>query len=421
MAGKMFGGWRKGAADERDAGRSASPRPGTASTATEARRRLFELSQQGKDLFGNREFTAAIPVLEEAIDGLRRSSVPDRFGHDTLLGINLWMLGSCLYKTTSTRQALAAAEEAVAILTPVPQAHLSLIGSLEVVVWSLDALSERPEDKIAAAVRAATLLAQVDSPESGYLVRRHNMLNLAATALISSGEIREAIRLRKEAISVAEAAAEADPVQAPWSTVHHSMLAVLHAKVGEFVEACAALEVCETAMSDTAFSAPPGARLSIAWNLTALGRQMVDQGHRGEARRPFALAIETYRGLRADTPEPVEAKLAYWLNEHAWNLCFLGEHDEALPCAEEAVAALRPLVATDPAKRRSYSSCLGTLATALALAGRTDEALTACREALEIRRELAAVEPEKYQDILAWTERQLAKISGRESGSLTEL
>lgn len=416
----MFGKRRKETAHEGNTVQHGSPQPDTAPTAPKPPPLALDLSNEAQELFISRQFTAAIPVYRQAIDVIRRSPKVDHQAVQALLGMDLCLLAGCLSQTGSIREALAAAEESAAILTAVSGPDALLTRSLETVALCLDSLAERPEDKAAAAMRAAALLARAGDSAPNSLRRRHVMLNGAANVLNNSGDAREALRLRAEAIGVIEAMAEADPAHRHRLAAEYASLAVLHAKLGEFAEASVAADTCAASMSDPEFTAPAAERLVIAGNLSVFAHRLVENAHRTEALRPFVLAIDLFRGLRSDAPEPVEFKLAHCLNEHAWNLCVLGEQDEALPCAEEAVELLRATVESKPAQRLLICACLDTLATALAMSGRKDAALAACSEALDIRRELAEADREKYQAELASTEKLQARIMGRESGSFTE-
>ncbi len=420
VAGKLFGSRRKGTARERDADQTGSPEPNTARAVPNPHSRVADLSRQAKGLFADRQFDAAIPVFQEAIDLLRRSPQIQLRPCQVMLGVDLSLQAVCLSTTGSTRQGLAAAEESAAILTAISGPDAFLLRSLETVALLLHALSERPEDKAAAAMRAAALMAQAGDPEPKILSRRHVMLNFAANVLVDSGQVQEALRLRKEAVDVAEAIVKGDPARRHRLATDYSSLAVLHAKGGDFVEASAAADACEASLSDPEYTASSADRFVIARNLSGFGRLLAENSRRGEALHPYGLAIDLFRGLPSDTPEPAAPTFARSLNNLAWNLCVLGEQDEALPFAEEAVDLLRAIAEPGPAHRELLSSCLDTLATALAMAGRGDEALAACREAIDIKRESAEADREKHQAALASFETLRARILGRESGSFIE-
>ena len=338
-----------------------------------------------------------------------------------MVGLDLCLLASCLRQTGSTREALAAAEESVEILSEVGGPDSFLFRSLEMVAQSLEVLSERAADKAAAAVRAAEVAARMDRSDPKFLARRFRVLNLGANVLNSTGQTREALRLRMEAIEVRGLIAEADPARRHRVAVDHSSLAVLHAKLGELVEACAAADACGISMSDPEYTGPTADQRVLAENLLAVGHRLLANGLRREALRPYALAIDALRGIRSDTSRPVEPPLAHCLNDHAWNLCMLGEQHEALPFAEEAVDLQRPISESDVEHRWTLAAHLDTLATALAMADRHAEAVAPAREALDIRRGMAGAADEKRKAMLVSSEVLLARIEGREkSGSFTE-
>jgi len=309
----MFGRRRKETAREQPTDRSASLRPGTSPSTAQLRPRSAVLSGQAEELMRNRQYAAAIPILQDIVDSLRLSAQPGRPGRNERLGFYLSKLAGCLHETGSMREALAAAEEAAAILTPLlPQVRSSLYECLECSALALHALSERPEERAAAAMRAAALLAQESRPEfmEQALTRRERMLNLAALALKNTSDLREALRVYKEAIEVTESIAETLPDVRHRLAIHFASMATLHAKVGEYVEACAALESCETSMSDPEFALPPDNRLAIAAQLLALGAWMVANRHHDDAGRPLLLAIQIYRAVRSDTQKLIEPALA---------------------------------------------------------------------------------------------------------------
>jgi tetratricopeptide (TPR) repeat protein len=425
----MSGAWQK--ARGRNAGRAPSLQPGTVSIEPEARPdSVVSLSHQAKDLYNAREFAAAIPLFREAIDQVRRSPGCDGRAHQGMLGLDLCLLASCLRQTGSTREALAAAEESVEILSAISGPDSFLFRSLETVVQSLEALSERSVDEATAAVRAAEVAARMDRSDPESLAHRFRILNLGANALNRTGQTREALRLRMEAIEVRGLIAEADPPRRHRVAVDYSSAAVLHAKLGEFVEACAAADACGSSMSDPEYTGPAADRRVLAENILALGHRLVASGLRREALRPYVLAIDAFRGLRSDTSRPVEPALAHCLNDHAWNLCMLGEQRKALPFAEEAVDLQRPIAESDVEGRWTLAAYLDTLATALAMADRRTDALAPAREALDIRRGMAGAADEKRKAMLGSSEKRramlvsseilLARIEGRESGSFTE-
>lgn len=333
------------------------------------------------------------------------------------------MLAKSLRKTGSMREALVTGEEAVAILTRSRHEDLMLFASLETVAMALETLAERPQDKADAAIRAASLLARNKRPEveRGFLASRYAMLRVAAKGMGETGRIRESLLLRKEAIDALETLAGDSPDLRKQLPEQYSLLAVLHGRVGEYAEAATTVEVCAASIAEQGTAGLPApARSAVAWNMWALARIMTRNDRRPEARRPFALAIDTYRTLCPDPQNSFEPNLASCLNEHAWNLCGLGEQEEALPFAEEAVAVLHPIAETEPGRLASYAAHLDTLATALAMADRRDEALTACQKALDIIRELAEVDSDRYASRLTKMETLQAMITSRQTGRLTE-
>jgi tetratricopeptide (TPR) repeat protein len=111
------------------------------------------------------------------------------------------------------------------------------------------------------------------------------------------------------------------------------------------------------------------------------------------------------------------------LNNLAARLSALGQHEEALNAAEEAVRLYRVLAEARPnAFIPDLARSLNNLANMLSILGRREEALTAAEEAVCLRRHLAEARPDVFIPDLALSLNNLAPMLrdlGRPEGALT--
>ena len=140
-----------------------------------------------------------------------------------------------------------------------------------------------------------------------------------------------------------------------------------------------------------------------------LSIRLFDVGERNEALEAAREAMELYRGLAEASPAAYTPRLAASLNNLANCLSAVGEHNEALEAAREAVRLRRALAEAFPAAYTpDLAMSLNNLANCLSAVGERDEALVAAREAVRLRRALAEASPAAYTPDLAMSLSNLA-------------
>ena len=140
-----------------------------------------------------------------------------------------------------------------------------------------------------------------------------------------------------------------------------------------------------------------------------LSIRLFDVGERNEALEAAREAVELYRGLAEASPAAYTPRLAASLNNLANCLSAVGEHNEALEAAREAVRLRRALAEAFPAAYTpDLAMSLNNLANCLSAVGEHNEALEAAREAVRLRRALAEAFPAAYTPDLAMSLNNLA-------------
>ena len=140
-----------------------------------------------------------------------------------------------------------------------------------------------------------------------------------------------------------------------------------------------------------------------------LSIRLFDVGERNEALEAAREAMELYRGLAEASPAAYTPRLAASLNNLAAFLSAVGEHNEALEAVREAVELYRGLVEASPASYTpDLAASLNTLVNCLSAVGERNEALGAAREAVEAYRGLAEDSPQAYTPDLAMSLNNLA-------------
>ncbi len=140
----------------------------------------------------------------------------------------------------------------------------------------------------------------------------------------------------------------------------------------------------------------------LAGSLNNLATRLSDLGQREQALKVAQEAVDIRRELAATRPDAFRPDLAGSLNNLANQLSDLGQREQALEAAQEAVELYRELAATRPdAFRPDLAMSLNNLAGRLSDLGQREQALKAAQEAVDIRRELAATRPDAFRPYLA--------------------
>ena len=137
--------------------------------------------------------------------------------------------------------------------------------------------------------------------------------------------------------------------------------------------------------------------------------RLSEVGQRNEALEAAREAVELYRGLAEDSPQAYTPDLAGSLSNLANCLSGVGDRDGALGAAREAVELYRRLAEVSPAAYTpNLAMSLTNLAIRLSALGDRNGALGAAREAVELYRGLAKASPAAYTPRLAGSLNNLA-------------
>ena len=137
--------------------------------------------------------------------------------------------------------------------------------------------------------------------------------------------------------------------------------------------------------------------------------RLSEVGQRNEALEAAREAMRLRRALAEDSPQAYTPRLAMSLNNLANRLSEVGERNGALEAAREAVELYRGLAEDSPqAYTPDLAASLNNLANYLSEVGERNEALVAAREAVELYRGLAEASPAAYTPDLAMSLNNLA-------------
>ncbi len=140
-----------------------------------------------------------------------------------------------------------------------------------------------------------------------------------------------------------------------------------------------------------------------------LAIRLSELGQREEALAPAKEAVELYRALAGRNPDAFDPDLAGSLSNLAGLLSELGQREEALAPAKEAVGLYRALAGQNPdAFNPDLAMSLNNLAILLGGLGQWAEALAPAKEAVELYRALAGQNPGAFNPALAGSLNNLA-------------
>ncbi|MFM9492114.1 tetratricopeptide repeat protein [Streptomyces galilaeus] len=138
----------------------------------------------------------------------------------------------------------------------------------------------------------------------------------------------------------------------------------------------------------------PANNAQLATALGNLSIHLSTVGQRDEALAAAQEAVTLHRGLAQTDIAADPSGLSAALNSLSTHLGAAGRPEEAIAASQEAVAIERHLTRLDPAARQSnLASALGNLGNHLGEVGRWEEAVAAAQEAVTIHRRLAAEDP----------------------------
>ncbi|WP_419664870.1 SAV_2336 N-terminal domain-related protein [Streptomyces sp. 2-1] len=212
--------------------------------------------------------------------------------------------------------------------------------------------------------------------------------------LADTGSTGEALAAAREAVSVAERPAQADPdSMRPVLAMALSTLSNRLAENGEREEALATAEqavMIRQQLADT----DPTRSYDLARSLSNLSNRLADLGRHQEALSTINDAIGLCRQLADTDPGTFLPDLATMLNNQGAALAETGQTTEALNAISEAVGIWRQLAEADPdAAAPGLASALLNLGSALSETERYAEALSTAEEAVFLYRTLAENSP----------------------------
>jgi tetratricopeptide (TPR) repeat protein/nucleoside phosphorylase len=133
-----------------------------------------------------------------------------------------------------------------------------------------------------------------------------------------------------------------------------------------------------------------------------LGNRLSDMGQREEALKAAQEAVALHRILAQRNPDAFQPDLAMSISNLGATLSDMGQREEALKAAQEAVALRRVLAQRNPdAFQPDLAMSLNNLAFMLNSLDQDEEALQAAQEAVALHRILAQRNPDAFQPDLA--------------------
>ena len=153
----------------------------------------------------------------------------------------------------------------------------------------------------------------------------------------------------------------------------------------------------------------PDAASRLAGSLNNLANRLANLGQAEDALTAAQEAVGIYRELAEARPDAHRPDLALSLNTLAGRLADLGEREQALTANNEAVGVYRELAEARPdVFQPALAVSLNNLAGRLADLGEREQALTAINEAVGVYRELAEASPDAYKPSFATVLNNLA-------------
>ena len=182
------------------------------------------------------------------------------------------------------------------------------------------------------------------------------------------------------------------------------------------LEIADAIPIGHPALAGAALAATRRLAASAEWSpkqqahwANNLSIRLSDVGERNEALVAAREAVELCRGLAEASPQAYTPNLAMSLTNLANRFSAVGERNGALVAAREAVELCRGLAEASPqAYTPNLAASLTNLANRLLEVGERNGALVAAREAVELYRGLAEASPQAYTPDLALSLNNLA-------------
>lgn len=350
---------------------------------------------------------------EEAVEAARKATIIRRQlslknpVHGDMLPTTLCMLATALRYSERPDEALAAANEAVAlcrqqVLTAPDESTERLAFSLKELVDILVELG-RPQEALAAGEEAADLYRMLwrKNPDEHAL--------MLAVSLSDLSKRLSAFSRFKEALAPAEEAAELYRTLAFSALGENTLLLVAaleslssrYRDVGRHAEALAAANEEVGIRRYLAQSGQESFRSGLA---ASLSRQACFFDECGDAEDAIASAneaVEMYRALVATDPQPYLPRLAGSLINLSNVLATAGRNDQAAMTALEAVGHFGELNERDGTFGPQWASSLRTLAIHAGKLGLRAQALSCAEQSVRLSRMLVENDPALFTPELA--------------------
>ncbi|KAJ6472664.1 hypothetical protein DFH09DRAFT_1343875 [Mycena vulgaris] len=326
----------------------------------------------------------ALSAALEAVQNRRKLQDKD------CLATCLDQLSRCFSAEGNMCAGLNSAEEAVRIRRKLAEENGSwdseaqLAASLSNLACCLSTITSRSEDALHAAQESVSIqrgLAR-DSPPETFNTRLAIFLHNFSVSLSAVGRHAEALRAADESLQIRTSFGESDNSDCALSL---SRLACCLKTVGRQIEAARLAERCLEIIHRLAlgeYASELRTETQLAETLFALSFCFPgDQAP--QAVEAAADAVAIYRKLRDPGSAAFSAALAGALLQLSSLLLSIGQHEEALRVAVEAVQFGRAHA------KDFFSACLYHLSLCFSAAGMQDEGVCPAQQCVELRRELA--------------------------------
>ncbi|MFJ3804393.1 hypothetical protein ACIPSJ_50025 [Streptomyces sp. NPDC090088] len=287
-----------------------------------------------------------------------------------------------------------------------PAAHEPLAESLLALGYSL-VETGRHTEALAAYEEALAVLGPLDGrgPDRDLLVGM--VLGNCATAKAALGQAADALAMTRESLRIIRAVVSEVPEAEHHLSVSLGNLANRLAEAGHLGDALDALSEEVTVRRRMGIESSTENRVGYALAVANLSVRLGEFGRTGEALVRAEEAVELLGPMAARSPRAFEPALCHALVNLGAARLKLGDRDAALADVADAVRRLEPLHIEEPgAHDELYAQALATLARLLTGA----EAADTARRAVAYHRELAAERPRQFEGKLAEVLRTLASI-----------
>lgn len=321
-----------------------------------------------------------------------------------------WLVAASLHlgDTGKPAEALALAEEAIAIYQPLAEANLDRDGqplavslsNASIWLWEVGRFTE------ALPVARKSVRIHRDLAERYPLHYRADLarsLHNLGVRLSAMGEAAEALTVTEEAVSIYRALSEQNSEQHTGDLARSLCnLGVRLSILGRPEEALTAAEEALAIYRHLTERHPDRYRAVLATALTNTSIWLHELGRWDDAYPLVSEALTIRLQLQDEYPNRYASDLAVTLSNYAICLFHLGRPAEALASDEKALAIRRGLASQYPDRYDiELGRSLANISNSLATLGHTTEALAAAEEAVSVHRNSIAVSSDRYRPDLA--------------------